>query len=371
MVPEAFVRAAYQKIPGNFQPVAQRADSFEVRDTGKPGAPVVWQKGRSGVEHAADPAWVAAFHAAHDQDKKADGARVAEPEPRADFSPDQQRDEKGKFAKGGGGGGKASKTTQAPNVAPQAPVATPAKGSDAAWQADYEARAHMPPSVPAAPPVATPVPALSDEEVDRRNSAEMSPGLRAQSMADRPTSAYFKADPNRLDRVKDYTNYGHEKMNRYLRDPAAYHDGDKAEVQAKAEAFARDIAGAPKAPGPVLRGVKLPPEVVAKLTPGKVFTARGLLSTTTDPAKANDFAEDKQKGMGRVRCMMHMDQKSGVFLAGVSTAPEEMETVIPDGTRMRVDRVETTVEPSDPDWDSYHMVEPSSVSTHHIYLTET
>jgi len=50
-VPRELVKAAYDKIPKNFQEVSKVADRFKVYDTSRRDSPVVWSKGPAGEVH--------------------------------------------------------------------------------------------------------------------------------------------------------------------------------------------------------------------------------------------------------------------------------------------------------------------------------
>jgi hypothetical protein len=205
------------------------------------------------------------------------------------------------------------------------------------------------------------------------------PMVIAQYRAADATGAYFKENLPRLDRVKDYTAQGNKDVNAYLRDPVAFRaekvriftsqDGNKQAdaVAERARLFSEDLKNAPKAPGPVLRGAKMPKEVVAKLQVGKVFEARGNLSSTSDKLTANGFSythnSGDAEGRRRAQFMLHITQKSGVFVGGVSSQPDEMETVIPHGTRFRIDKVEKESRPR-------FKGSKELVPLHHLYMTE-
>lgn len=77
VVPEEFIRKAYDVIPKNFEAISQTADHFKVFDTTVPptkdGAPVKWSKS-AGQETHHDPDFVQKFKAQHFSNKGSGGA---------------------------------------------------------------------------------------------------------------------------------------------------------------------------------------------------------------------------------------------------------------------------------------------------------
>lgn len=112
MVPEKWAREAYKTIPKNFERIARQADSFKMVDNSGKAPRDVWEgeKGKADKEH--DPAFVKAFR---EGPAKADALERAEgggnsggpkdgAEVQGDGRPDQERDERGRFAAEGASG---------------------------------------------------------------------------------------------------------------------------------------------------------------------------------------------------------------------------------------------------------------------------
>jgi Mu-like prophage I protein/NAD:arginine ADP-ribosyltransferase len=81
------------------------------------------------------------------------------------------------------------------------------------------------------------------------------------SAASKATADYFRADDERNERIRDFTEYGHLDMNAYLRDPTGYakENGNKAALQQAdaARQLREDMAKAPKFEGTVYyRGIR-------------------------------------------------------------------------------------------------------------------
>ncbi len=61
LVPSHFVKKAYDVIPGNFEKIASKADSFSLHDATRDGAPRVWSKSSDGEMTVHDHAFVTKF----------------------------------------------------------------------------------------------------------------------------------------------------------------------------------------------------------------------------------------------------------------------------------------------------------------------
>lgn len=182
------------------------------------------------------------------------------------------------------------------------------------------------------------------------------------------SEAYFRADKDRLKRAISYSKGGYDPINQYLRDPAAYEKSvasswgeAKAKevtgwVRADAQALLKDFNGAPKSPGEVHRGVLLPAAVLAKLKAGATYRARSFLSSSTSAKRGEKFSEHHNPEHME-RAVLHLTQRTGVSIAGVSFAPDEKEVVVRPGTRFKIGRVSSRRNEDD---------EPVT----HIYMTE-
>lgn len=166
-----------------------------------------------------------------------------------------------------------------------------------------------------------------------------SPEHHAEEKA-KEAAHYFKTDPGRLQRVRDYTDSrakdGYRSINSSLR------AGNPTPAAMK---LTEDMRGAPKFSGEVHRSAVVPKAYAQDLkdisgVPHTAVKANSFWSSSRDEKVARGFARPGDKKDGQVRLMMHMQTHSGVPLESVSRIKGEQEVLISPGTRFRVTKAE-------------------------------
>ncbi len=125
--------------------------------------------------------------------------------------------------------------------------------------------------------------------------------------------------------IKDYTGGGHRELNETLRDGKPL----TTDQQARVDAIGTALAKCPSHPGWVVRGTKLPPDVLAEYKEGETITEKGLMSSSR--TKEGAFLG------GDNNVEMHIFSKSGKDISSISSAGQhEEEVLFGDHTPMRV-----------------------------------
>ena len=165
-------------------------------------------------------------------------------------------------------------------------------------------------------------------------------------------TSYFKADPARLKRIRDYTDHDYIDINTALL--MGRQAAEKKIGAAKADAIwlkkaklQKDLADAPKLPGMVYRGTYMPVDNVSRMiSEGKTY-AKNFWSTSRDLATAVSYAHNRpgdKLGKNETRVVFHVDQRSGVDVSGVSAEGgfgiAEKETLIAPGAQFKVVRAD-------------------------------
>ena len=181
-------------------------------------------------------------------------------------------------------------------------------------------------------------------------------GTRAKPTGE--ATAYFKAHPETVPEIKNYTSVGYDDINGYLNRGEGFFEGNgynegssPPELLGQLVASARDHADklqaalrdAPKTSGEVLRGAMLRSKDVEAMKPGAVIEAKGFWSTTTSTDIASNFAENKGAGwhsnVDRTPAILHVAAKSAVDISGFSGNDKEHELLLSPGVRMQVNSV--------------------------------
>ena len=176
-------------------------------------------------------------------------------------------------------------------------------------------------------------------EGQSEDPADVSARYEAKS---KEAAKYLKKDPARAERVRDYTADTNEPINASLRDGAP---------SAAAKQLMADLKDAPKFEGTVLRGSYLPKALVSKIegivgSDTKSLEANSFWSSSTDYRTATGFAHNRpatlvnRKNKEDVSAVLHISQRSGVALEGLTANKGEHEVLIPPGTRFAVSKID-------------------------------
>jgi ADP-ribosyltransferase exoenzyme len=187
--------------------------------------------------------------------------------------------------------------------------------------------AHTDPSTPKAlshgPASTAPVPALGAQSHGGAPSA-YSPRASVHDHHGPVAHADESLTSGNLSALADYTGLGHDDLNDALRTNTM-----DASQHARVEALNQALEKLPPHIGPVVRGIDLPPDVLAQYQPDSVVTERAFLSTSTEPgvAQSSAFA-------GNVE--FRILSKTGRDISSFSTFPSEQEVLFSNGTQFYV-----------------------------------
>lgn len=170
-----------------------------------------------------------------------------------------------------------------------------------------------------------PLPDISDlEAIHPRHRNPVEP------WAEQVAARHGTMTPEEVAAVYRYTtNSGFTQMNGYLRNPAAYSSADAARIQRDIDNAVAAMSKLARTPGTSVRGAHLPADILREYEVGEVVSDAAFWSTTTNEHVAHQF-----RGSGNA--LIRLDATSGIDIQQLSHFGNEVEILIPPGTRFVV-----------------------------------